>query len=213
MGNTVDNSFVLSFLEKIERGFPNKKLSPEEFAYYFARLKEYPFTAAQWDEVERLVARDHRWGAFPDLASLIQAAQSVAAEIAASQARETAPRRGKAIFRLNGYEYALIVQREQKSNGEGYWAIANVTAKRHGETVQLQKFIGMEAEERIALIPGAQFVGFFPDDSRLAWRGEMPTAEELAAYHEETRDFLARVEADKNRASESGKPRRMWEAA
>ena len=94
------------------------------------------------------------------------------------------------------------MQREQNSNGEEYWAIASVTAKRHGETVELQKSIGMEAKARISLIPGAQFVGFFPDDPGRVWYGEMPTDEEKAAIIAETKKLMAACSA-KNKA---GKP-------
>jgi len=146
---------------------------------YTRKLSGYSLTSEQWQKAFDVLAERHQQRGLPALGLIVSAIR----EAQAPARYQEASRKGKMIFRtVDGHEYALIVRLESGVGGD-YWAIASVTTRRGGETVELQKHIGMEALARLSLIPGAQLVGIFPDDRSLIAPGEMPTAEELAEYH------------------------------
>jgi hypothetical protein len=135
---------------------------------YAERLSGYSLTPDQWQKVLNiLIARQTQRGL--PLLSEIHAAIS---DVQTPARHEAASRKGQMVFRLNGVEYVLIVRLESSVSSGEYWAIASVPKKRGGETVEAQKHIGMEATARLSLIPGAELVGFYPDDSNLIWRHE-----------------------------------------
>jgi len=164
------------FILRMMEGFCDYPPSRETQAFFLQRLSAYKLAPHQWDRVLNALIERHQQRTLPPLGMIY----SAISEVQIPERYEAASRRGKMIFRLNGYEYALIIQLEPKAGGGEHWVIASVKGKRNGETVELQKNVGMDAHMRLALIPGAEFVGIYPDDPKLAHPGEMPTPEEFA---------------------------------
>jgi len=176
------NKQLIDFLNKLTTAFcPDFDPRDGTQELYAEKLSAHSLTPAQWDRVFDLLTDRHQQRGLPPLGMIY----SAISEVQIPERYEALSKRGKMIFRLNGYEYALIIQLEPKAGGGEHWVIASVKGKRNGETVELQKHVDangrkISAFEKLALIPGAEFVGIYPDDPKLAHPGEMPTAEELA---------------------------------
>ena len=172
------NKQLIDFLNKLTTAFcPDFDPRDGTQELYAEKLSTYSLSPAQWDRVFDLLTDWHRQRGLPPLGMI----HTAIGEVQAPERYEASSRRGKMIFRLNGYEHALIIQLESAAGGGEHWVIASVTGHKHGEKVELQKNVGMDAHIRLALIPGAEFVGIYPDDPKLAYQGEMVTAEEIAA--------------------------------
>ena len=171
----------IEFMARLIAGFCLSAPTDAQQQEYDRALSRHSLTPDHWNRVYDLLTDWHRQKFLPPLGMIY----SAISEVQIPERYEAASRRGKMIFRLNGYEYALIVQLESKSGGGEHWVIASVIGRKHGAKVELQKNAGMEAHMRLLLIPGAEFVGIYPDDPKLAWNGDMPTAQELAAIRAE----------------------------
>ena len=168
---------TVEFVKRIIGIFsPNYAPEPSAQKFLVQELSRHTLTPDQWGRVIDVLKNRHVGTGLPPIGVIEQAIH----EAQAPARYEASSKRGKMIFRLDGYERALIVQLESAVGGGEHWVIASVIGRKHGEKVELQKNVGMDAYIRLALIPGAEFVGIYPDDPNLVYRGEVATAEEIA---------------------------------
>ena len=195
-----ENKLAIDFLDKLTTAFcPDFDPRDGTQELYAEKLSTHSLSSAQWDRVFDLLTDWHRQRGLPPLGMI----QSAIGEVQAPERYEASSRRGKMTFQLDGYQYSPIIQLEAAVGGGKHWVIARIIRDKHGEKVELQKHGGMDVDEFLSKIPGAVFVGIFPDDPKLAYRGERATPEEIAEFGAAVRE---RTDAKKKQNSGKNNP-------
>jgi len=157
---------------------PDFRPSEDSIEYYERELSEYSLIPDQWKRVlNDLESRHHQRGL-----PLLGMIRTAIHDIQAPTRYEAASNCGKMRVSKGGYEFCAMIQHENAR-----WIIADTIIRKNGDKVPAYRGAGMDIYAWLAMRTELELIAIEPDDPGKIYRGELVSAEEMAADNEEFR--------------------------